>query len=232
MDSLLHAVEAGETVARQQFLGLLTTKFTGFFRHPRHFDLAAQHALRVARERGSARLWSAAAATGEEPWSLAIAVIEAFGGEAPPVKILATDVDEDALAVAARGEYSHPALQALDASRRRRFLVENSIAPPLRRLVEFRPLNLAEVAWPVAGPFEVIFCRNVLMYLEADHRYAVLERMVSLLAPDGLLLLDPTEHLGTAAHWFTPREKGVYSRRRELMIPRRGLARGFAAAQA
>jgi chemotaxis protein methyltransferase CheR len=66
----------------------------------------------------------------------------------------------------------------------------------------------------VASPFEVIFCRNVLLYLAAPHRIEVLERMASLLAPAGLLFLDPTEHLGSASHLFTPRGNGVYSRPR------------------
>ena len=91
-----------------------------------------------------------------------------------------------------------------ETARRRRW----SIAPAVRRLVEFRALNLVGAAWPVEGPFDVIFCRNVLMYLEACHRYAVLERMASLLAPDGLLMLDPAEHLGKAAHLFTPGRTG------------------------
>ena len=94
----------------------------------------------------------------------------------------------------------------------------------MRRLVEFRALNLASEAWPVEGPFDVIFCRNVLMYLETCHRYAVLERMASLLAPDGLLILDPTEHLGKAGHLFTPAADGVYSRRRTT-LPQIGVAR-------
>ena len=64
----------------------------------------------------------------------------------------------------------------------------------------------------------MIFCRNVLMYLEADYRYAVLERLASLLAPDGLVILDPTEHLGKAGHLFTPGADGVYSRRREAVV--------------
>ena len=221
MDSFLSAVEQGEATARQKFLCLLTTKFTSFFRHPRHFEIAAEHALRVARERSQARLWSAAAATGEEPWSLAMALLEVFQHDNPPVSILATDVDTEALALAQRGEYGGLALQALSPERCGRFLSENRIAPVVRRLVEFRPLNLADVDWPVAGPMDVVFCRNVLMYFEAGHRYAVLERMASLLAPDGLLMLDPAEHLGTAGHWFTPGAGGVYARRHGQLASRR-----------
>jgi chemotaxis protein methyltransferase CheR len=220
MDSLLSAAEEGEPSARQQLLCVLTTKFTGFFRHPRHFGLAAEHALRAARQRGGARLWSAGAATGEEPYSLAIGLIEMFGRDDPRATILATDIDEGSLAAAQRGEYREQALQMLELERRRRFFNQTgvpgrrAIAPAVRRLVEFRVLNLAEVAWPVAGPFDVILCRNVLMYLEACHRYAVLERMASLLAPEGLLMIDPTEHLGKAGHLFSPGADGVYSPRR------------------
>jgi chemotaxis protein methyltransferase CheR len=74
-------------------------------------------------------------------------------------------------------------------------------------------LNLTDPAWPLEGPFDVVFCRNVLMYLEACHRYAVLERMASVLAPDGILILDPTEHLGKAAHLFAHGADGIYSSR-------------------
>lgn len=227
-DALLDGAEKGESPATQRLVGLLTTKFTGFFRHPRHFDVAAEHAHRAAREQGAARLWSAAAATGEEPWSLAMALVEVFQRDDPPASILATDVDLTALAVAQRGEYGEATLRLLEPARRARFFSEANaarhwtIAPAVRRLVEFRPLNLADVAWPVmTGPLDVILCRNVLMYLEAGHQYAVLERMASLLAPDGLLLIDPTEHLGTAGHWFTPGAEGVYWRRRVASLPQR-----------
>ena len=95
-DALLQATEAGGAAATRQFVGLLTTNFSGFFRHPRHFELAAEHALWAVHRRGAARLWSAAAATGEEPCSLAMALIEVFQRNDPPVTILATDIDEDA----------------------------------------------------------------------------------------------------------------------------------------
>jgi chemotaxis protein methyltransferase CheR len=217
LEALLAAAERGEVVATQRLLGLLTTKFTGFFRHPRHFELAAEHALRAAVQRGRARLWSAGTATGEEAWSLAMAVSEIFPRNDPPVSIMATDVDVAALATALRGEYGGASLQVFTPERRKRFLkatsVPNclSITPALHRLVAFQAVNLIHPAWPVEGPFDVIFCRNVLMYLEAQHRHAVLERMAALLAPDGLLMLDPTEHLGDAGRWFQPGAGGVYS---------------------
>jgi chemotaxis protein methyltransferase CheR len=223
LDSLLDAAEEGEKSATEHLLYLLTTKFTGFFRHPRHFDFAAEHAVRAARQRGRAHLWSVGTATGEEVWSLAMALIETFACDDPPVSILASDVDAEALAVAQRGEYSEVALKSLSLERRARFFnapARCQVAPTLCRLVKFQTLNLAGADWLVAGPFDLIFCRNVLMYLETRHRQVALERMASLLAPDGLLMIDPTEHLGNAGRLFVSRGDGVYSRRRDQTPPR------------
>ena len=214
---LLGAAEEGAPGARQQLLRLVTTKFTGFFRQAHHFDLAAEHSLHVALSRGVTRLWSAAAATGEEPYSLAMRLIETFECDEPPATILATDINTDALAIAQRCEYGVATVHALDLARRERFLTKTPVqgfwtmTPAVRQLVEFHVLNLAGEDWPLEGEFDVIFCRNVLMYLEADHRYAVLEHIASLMDPQGLLFLDPAEHLGKASHLFTGGLNGVYS---------------------
>jgi len=217
--ALLDGAEAGEPGARRRFVELLTTNVTGFFRHPWHFDLAAEHALWAAHRRRTARLWSAAAATGEEPYSLAMAVIEVFRRDDPPVTIVATDVDETALAAAGDACYGDAALAAVPPDARARFFGPRGpdgrrrVVPAVRGLVELRPLNLADLAWPVDGSLDVVFCRNVLMYLEASYRYSVLERVASLLEGGGLLLLDPSEHLGGAAPLFVSRGRGVYTRR-------------------
>jgi chemotaxis protein methyltransferase CheR len=220
LDALLRAAEHGDPGASQRLISLFTTNRTGFFRHPAHFDVAAEHALRAARRGGQARCWSAAVATGEEAYSLAMSMAEVFRSEEPPVTILATDIDVQALAIACRGEYTMRSLAGLEAGRLERFFTRTtaghwSIKPTVRHLVEFGALNLIEVAWPnIAGSFDVIFCRNVLMYLEASYRYSVAERLASLLAPDGLLILDPTEHPGKAWGFFTAIADGVYSRKR------------------
>ena len=219
LDALLDAAEDGDTDARRRLIELLTTNFTGFFRHPWHFHLAAEHALWAVHRCGSARLWSAAAATGEEPYSLAMAVIDVFRRDDPAVTILATDIDEAALAVAREAEYADAGLAALEPAQQARFVGEPAgggsrrLVPAVRRLVELRRMNLADLVWPLDGIFDVVFCRNVLMYLEAGHRYAVLERIASMLEPGGLLLLDPSEHLGGAAELFVEGGNGAYTRR-------------------
>lgn len=218
-DAWLSAAEDGDADACRRLIELLTTNVTGFFRHPWHFDHAAEHALWTVHRRGPARLWSAAAATGEEPYSLAMSLIDVFRCDDPAVTILATDIDETALAVAREAEYSGTALEALPPAHHARFVGERGasgrrrLAAPVRRMVEFQRLNLTDVVWPLDGRFDVVFCRNVLMYLEGGHRYAVLERMASVLEPGGLLLLDPSEHLGGAAPLFVSQGSGVYSRR-------------------
>lgn len=224
-DALLASAEAGDPLATRTLVHLLTTKFTGFFRQPLHFEIAAEHARQAAEQRGRARLWSAASATGEEPYSLAMSVIERFGRDDPPVSILATDVDAAALEIAQRGEYAESALQGLAPARRTRFVSavgvdqRGRVSDAARALVEFRVLNLIDADWPVKGPFDVIFCRNVLMYLDVDLRNGVVRRFASLLAPGGRLMLDPVENLGDTCALFTRGAEGVYARRQAFDRP-------------
>jgi chemotaxis protein methyltransferase CheR len=160
-----------------------------------------------------------------------MAVIDVFRRDDPPVTIVATDVDETALALARNACYGEAALGAVESTTRARFFGEPGVSgrrrliPAARHLVDFRRLNLADVAWALDGVFDVVFCRNVLMYLEAGYRYAVLERIASLLEPGGLLLLDPSEHLGRAAPLFVGRGNGVYTRRARAGTVRGGGAR-------
>lgn len=219
LDTLLAASESGDPEARQSLIGLLTTNYTGFFRNPGHFDIAARHAMGAMARRGHARLWSAAAATGEEPYSLAMALITAAGREDPPAAILATDINQQVLEAARQGEYGELALKSLPPVQLERFFGapgedgRRRIADAPRRLVEFQPLNLADERWTIDGTFDVIFCRNLLMYLERRKRTAILHRLSALLAPDGILILDPAEHLGEAHLLFGPGNQGVYPRR-------------------
>ena len=219
MDALLTAADQGDPEARRRMIGLVTTPHTGFFRRPAHFTAAAQHALEVATNRGRARLWSAAAATGEEPYSLAMALLEAWGGPEVPASVLATDINEDTLAWAQTAEYGPAALRACSPQQRERFFAPSHTAgrwtlrPVVRQLVEFRMLNLIDATWPIDRLFDVIFCRNALMYLEWEHRTSVLARLTSRLAADGLLLLDPVEVPTSAADWIETETPGIYRRR-------------------
>lgn len=216
LNSLLRAAEAGESAASARLVSLLTTKFTTFFRHPRHFELAMQRARQGVDRTGSASVWSAGTATGEEAWSLAMAIRDAFPEDPSAVQLLATDIDREALAVAQAAEYGETALATLPAERRERHFqaaVGNgrwTVRPELRSLARFEARNLIDTHWPGEAAFDVIFCRNVLMYLAGDHRQAVLRRLAARLHPEGLLMLDPAEHLGPAEAWFARVDDGVY----------------------
>ena len=222
LSGFLRRANEGDPSACQHLIVLLTTSHTSFYRIPWHFDIAAEQALWAVHKKGCARFWSAAAATGEEPYSLAIALLNIFRRDDPAATILATDINPDSLAFAQRGVYGAPALAALPPSARSHFSDDSTasgarrVSTTVQRLVTFQALNLNAPAWPINGPFDVIFCRNVLMYFTADRRDIAVRRFASLLAPGGLLILDPAEHLGRTSHLFSKGKESIYTLLRPL----------------
>ncbi len=176
----------------QDFTNALTTNLTAFFREPHHFEALGELLAQRDPRRGL-RLWSAAASTGEEPYSLAMTVAEHYGRVDASVRILATDIDTQVLETARSGVYALDRVAGLPEERLRRFFQRGSganqgycrVAEELRRMVEFRPLNLLDEAWDLRGPFDAIFCRNVMIYFDKATQYRVLSRLVPLLAAGG-----------------------------------------------
>jgi chemotaxis protein methyltransferase CheR len=200
----------------QSFVNALTTNLTAFFREPHHFPILAEH----LRARGrAARVWCAAASTGEEPWSLAMTAVETFGTWKPPVSVLASDIDTAVLEQGERGVYAADRVERMDPQRRSRFFLRGTgpnagrvrVRSELRPLVVFRRINLLDAgAWPVDAPVDAIFCRNVMIYFDKPTQLAVLERFAPLLAADGLLFAGHSESLHHAAHLFRLCGKTVY----------------------
>jgi chemotaxis protein methyltransferase CheR len=194
----------------EHFVNALTTNQTGFFREAHHFPMLVAHA-RAIRGR-PVRVWSAAAATGEEPYSIAMALCEAFGTLTPPVRILASDLDTRALAQASEGIYPMARLEDVSAERLRRFFLKGRgrragqarVRDEIRALVEFRRLNLRERSWDVEGPFDVIFCRNVLIYFDKATQREVLGRLAGRMARDALYFAGHSESLLQAGDLFEP----------------------------
>jgi len=160
--------------------------------------------LRSARAAGSGviRVWSAGCATGEEPYTLALLAAEAFAPAPPPVDVLGTDISCGAIAAATEGRYRERAIRALDAPLRRRYLDHQDdgsylVSRRLRELVRFRRHNLVRDPVPPLGEvgFDIITCRNVLIYFEAPVAERVLERLDVSLRPDGKLLLGVADAL-------------------------------------
>ena len=162
--------------------------------------------------------WCCAASTGEEPYSLAITACEAFDTLAPPVRILATDIDTNVLQTAARGVYPLERIDALDAQRRRRFFLRGTgpnagqcrVRPELQALIEFRPLNLLARDYGLRSRYTAVFCRNVMIYFDKETQYRVLQRVVPLLEPDGRLYAGHSESFHHAADLVAPCGRTVY----------------------
>ncbi|MCW5978806.1 MAG: protein-glutamate O-methyltransferase CheR [Bryobacteraceae bacterium] len=194
----------GEELRRM--INCITTNKTSFFREDQHFTFL-RDALR-ARGSRAARIWSAACSSGEEPYSIAMTILEALGETAArEACILASDIDTDVLAAAARGIYEEEGIQGVDAALRRRYFLCGrrayqglvQVKPLLRRMVEFRQINLISGAWPVHGRFDAIFCRNVIIYFDRPTQERLFERLTRHLEPDGFLFVGHSESL----FWLT-----------------------------
>ncbi len=204
----------------QHFTNSLTTNLTSFFREEHHFPVLAEHALEAKRKgRNPISLWSSACSTGEEPYSMAMTMIDAFGSWTPPVKILATDLDTNVVKHAYKGVYPIERIEKLPEETRKRFFQRGKgaqdgmvrVRPEVRALVSFHPLNLLDSGWPMKGRFDAIFCRNVLIYFDKKTQSKLLARFHPLLQEDGLLLVGHSESLTHVASLFRLRGKTVYS---------------------
>lgn len=208
--------KGGEEV--QSFLNALTTNLTYFFREEHHFPILVRHAQSRATNGGVARIWSAASSTGEEPYSMAIALADGFNTLTPPIRLLATDIDTDVLKRARAGVYPLDAVNRLSATSLRRFFLRGvgpqegyaRVRPEIQNLVTFRQLNLLANTWEVEVPMDAIFCRNVMIYFDKPTQREVLEGFVRVLASDGLLFMGHAESLQHASDLVKPLGQTVY----------------------
>jgi chemotaxis protein methyltransferase CheR len=199
----------------QEFVNCLTTNLTSFFREEHHF-----HALSAdlkARAGQSLRVWCNAASTGEEPYSIAMTCAEALGHSA--VRIVASDIDTNVLATAGRGVYPADARGLTANHHRAHFLRgkgDNSgfirVKPELARMIEFRVHNLMDTRWSLGEPFDIVFCRNVMIYFDAPTQRRVLERIHGVMKPGSLLFVGHSENFTDSKDIFRLRGKTVYER--------------------
>lgn len=218
----LDFVEGSDTEEHVRFINALTTNLTYFFREPHHFTILAEHLTKLHEEDPQTlTVWSAACSTGEEPYSIAMAVIEAFGTDQPPVRIIASDLDTDALATAKRAVYPVEKVASLSPQRLKRFFLKGAgdqsgfarMRPQVQRLVEFRQVNLHEEGWEMEpfAPMAAIFCRNVMIYFNKETQTKILDRFAPLLRRDGLLFAGHSENFFyNGRETFRIRGKTVY----------------------
>jgi len=204
----------------ESFTNALTTNLTAFFREPHHFERLREELLRREHASPTLRLWSCAASTGEEPYSMAITACEAFGTLQPPVRIVATDVDTQVLETAARGVYPLERIASLEPALKRKYFQRGNgpnegkcrVVPALRQMIEFRPLNLLSSRYEVGGPFSALFCRNVMIYFDKPTQRGILSKLVTQLEPDGLLYTGHSENYLHAADLIQPCGRTLYRR--------------------
>jgi chemotaxis protein methyltransferase CheR len=213
----LDQLESGRIDEWQEFINALTTNLTSFFRESHHFPILAAHLTR-AGARHPQRIWCSAASTGEEPYTLAMTAMEAFNTNRPPVEIVATDIDTNVLAQASAGVYTMEVVSKLEQQRLRRFFLKGKgastgmarVRSELQALIQFRPLNLLAANYGLDGPFDAIFCRNVMIYFDKPTQRSILEKFVPLLAPDGLLFCGHSENFVHARDILQLDGKTVY----------------------
>ena len=200
--------EQGQVDERQKMLAALTTNVTRFFREPHHFDHLRESVLPRLAERARAgqrvRIWSAGCSTGPEPYSIAMTLLEVLPEAVDlDVRILATDIDSNVLAEAREGLYSDEALSPAPAEARRRWFRPEKgagrlmwrAAEGLQSLIAFRELNLVAQPWPMKGRFDVIFCRNVMIYFDEATQREVVSQFAARLVPGGQLYIGHSERV-------------------------------------
>jgi chemotaxis protein methyltransferase CheR len=212
----LDFLKAGHEEEWEAFVNSLTTNLTDFFREAHHFHILKDF-LTTRRER-PITIWCAASSTGEEPYSIAMTAVEAFGGFHAPVKVLASDLDTQVLQKAREGIYPLERLKKLSEAQQRQFFLKGTgdkaglarVKPELRAMVDFFQLNLLDARYPLRQPLDAIFCRNVMIYFDKPTQYSILKRMKPLLKPDGLLFVGHSEALYHATDLFRLRGQTVY----------------------
>jgi len=213
-----HVVEDSTGAALINLIDALTTNHTSFFREPAHFDFLRKTLLPEWKNRASIEIWSAACSSGEEPYSIAMCILEELGRAASgKVRILATDISTRVLAAAEKGIYPGERFEALSPTQLRTYWLrgERNFAgsyrakKEMRALIQFRRLNLLE---PVSriGPCALIFCRNVMIYFDKPTQRQVVERLAGCLEPDGYLLTGHAESLTGIEHGLRYVQPAVY----------------------
>lgn len=221
-DAYVRRLEGPERVEeRGRLVNLLTTNLTRFFREPAHLEhlsrvlLPALAEAQAAAPKPRLRLWSAGCSTGEEPYSIAMVVRDSLPDLSRwDAAILATDIDTDVLAKAKRGVYPTDAVPAAMRAKHTEPGPEPdtlSMGEGLRRLVTFKPLNLQD-PWPMRGPFDAIFCRNVMIYFDREGRAAVVHRFADMLPLGGLLYVGHSESLHGVSDRFEAAGPTLYRR--------------------
>ncbi len=217
-------IVAADLDEQMRMCNAITTNLTAFFREAHHFEHLRDQVLPAHRERPGQRrlrIWSAGCSTGEEPYSIAMTLLEALPEVLEwDVRILATDLDSDVLATAANGRYRADRVKGLSDGRLRRFFTEHKergtslyiVRPEVRRMVMFKQLNLTQPL-PMKGPLDVIFCRNTVIYFDRETQRDLFSRIAPLQRPGDLMYLGHSESLLSVSTDYESIGRTTYLRR-------------------
>ena len=214
----LRWLEATDGPEWQEFVNALTTNLTSFFREGHHFQVLAEY-LRSIQSAGACRMWCSAASTGEEPYSIVMTATEALGANGN-FSLIASDIDSKVLHTASQGIYKSDSLKGLDQARLQRFFMRGKagnagmakVKQELRSKIDFLIVNLIRNDWPFRDPFDVVFCRNVMIYFDAITQRQVLERIHKVMKPGALLFVGHAENFSDSRDLFALKGKTVYER--------------------
>jgi chemotaxis protein methyltransferase CheR len=218
-DAYLRLLRHGGAAEEQAFVNALTTNMTSFFREDYHFPILAQALKERAGQSGPVSIWCSAASTGEEPYSIAITALDALG-ERHPVSVLSTDIDTNVIETAKRGVYSVDAVRRLDARMLQKHFLRGvgrnegmvQVQASTRRLVQFAPFNLIQPQWGWREKFDIVFCRNVMIYFDRPTQLKLIERFHQFMKPDGLLFVGHSESFNDCRDKFLLQGRTVYRR--------------------
>jgi len=216
-------IESAPADEIQELTNAITTNLTSFFRENHHFQQLADEIFpqievnRAATKR--LRVWSAGCSTGEEPYSIAMIMREALANLRDwDVKLLATDIDTKVVETASAGVYSDDRFKGVSPERMKRWFApvagrpnHSAASRDLKSLITFRQLNLFD-SWPMKGPFDVIFCRNVVIYFDKDTQRGLFERMAELQEPGAWLIIGHSESLFSVTNRYQLVSRTVYRR--------------------
>ena len=212
----------------QAMINCITTNKTEFFREPHHFEFLKNEAFPRIKQRAQQtgtrrlRIWSAGCSTGEEPYTIAMTLLSHFGPLANwDVRILASDIDTDVLHQAAEGIYSLDRLAGIPEEFKRRYFLRGTgecgglyrVRPELRNLISFQRINLMQEPWPVKSQFDLIFCRNVLIYFNRETLRRTVQRFAEKLSDEGHLFLGHSENVDWLGCFLSPMGNTIHRRK-------------------
>ncbi|UTV98556.1 chemotaxis protein CheR [Marinomonas rhizomae] len=198
---------------QENFINALTTNLTSFYREPHHFSILAQY---INQGESVKRIWCAASSTGEEPYSIAMSLVKAYGRFDHNVEIIASDIDSKVLETANTGKYPLEKVEALPD--KKSFFVKGKgnnlgfakVVPELRNMIEFIRVNLLDENLPIEPNLDVIFCRNVMIYFDKDTQAKILTKLLAKLRPGGLYIAGHSENFSHFSNVIKPIGRTAY----------------------